>query len=175
MIKIFKKIVIFLLVVNVIISPLHLFLIYKNYKVVANKDTYQLLNVEIKELEDVTISSRGGRGAQATRIKYLINDGTTNLEEFTITENTKEFEHFSHLRAEGIIFEFFGDKTNAVVGDSIWVWHNKNATDFYAFGKDDIFKVATSFYKLISHLLLFLLAIGFVVLVIKDRKAQRHL
>ncbi|MFD2907632.1 hypothetical protein ACFSX9_02685 [Flavobacterium ardleyense] len=174
MIKIFKKIIVFFLVVNVIISPLHLFLIYKNYKIVANKDNYKLLNVEIKELEDVTISSRGGGGAQATRIKYLINDGTSNLEELTITENTKEFEHFSHLRAEGIIFEVFGDKTSAEVGDFIWVWHNKNAIDFYAFGKDDIFKVDKSFYKLISHLFLFLLAIGLVLWEINYRKSQRH-
>ena len=39
----------------------------------------------------------------------------------------------------GVIWEVFESKTPPEVGDNIWVWHNDDAEDFYAFGPKDSF------------------------------------
>ena len=172
--KILKKIVVFLLLVNAIIIPINIYFAIKYAKVIINKDKYELINVQITKIKDITPSGgMSGSYPFTLLVEYQFNKQELTTENITLTENTKEFKHFSQLRAKGDFYEAFGEKTIPVVGESIWVWHNPNAENHYALGENDKFNLNKYHLKLIIFIFLIVLAIFSILWELNYRKTRR--
>ena len=151
--KILKSIIVFILLINVIVAPINLFMIYRYSKIFILSDNYDLKKVKIVDIESIEFSGSGHQNSQGWNIGYFLNDKSKYVD---VEIGSDSYEHFIN---SGKKDKAFGGNMMLHINDSIWVWHHPKALDFYALGQNDTFKTGKYFLKTIFHLLLVVLAI----------------
>ena len=153
--RVIKKITVFLLVVNVFLLPVTGYFIYENFKILNYQNEYELKRVAINEFIDLSSSARGLKQT-SFRVTYNFIENGKNIEgKIDVDDADKEFEHFMNAGGKD---EIFGGNSAAKVNDSIWVWHNPKAENFYAFGENDTFKTNKFWVRIIVLSLLCFIA-----------------
>mgnify|MGYP003634812756 FL=1 len=151
--QILKKLIVFVFMVNVFVAPINLFMIYRYSKIVLLSDDYNLKKVKILKIVPIEFSGSGHQNSQGWSIGYFINNQTKYV------SIEKGFDSYNHFIYSGKKSEVFESHLTPKVNDSIWIWHNPKAKDFYALGEKDTFKTERYWLKTILHLLLLLIAI----------------
>ncbi len=164
--KIIKGIVIFIFMINVFISPLNLYYLYRYSKVVLYFNDYDLIRVKI----DQTKRSKNWNQSHMYNWNVFYFTPNNNKERIIIYRDDLYYKHFMSL---GKIDDVFGGHLMPDKNDSIWVWHNPKAKDFYALGEKDTFKTDRYLKKIIFHFVLILIAIWSIRYQIRFNKKQK--
>jgi len=169
-----KKIIVFILVVNVFILPINLYFSYDYARVLSLKNEYFLKKVNIEKIIDLSYQDENS-SYEAYEISYYIyKDESIIMDSIVIGKGSREGSNeYNHFIISGKKNEVFGGHLMPKKNDSIWVWHNSKAKDFYALGDKDTFKVGKYWVKLIFHLLLFLIAIWSIRYQIRYNKKHK--
>ena len=166
--QILKKVVVFVFMINVFVVPINIFMIYRYSKVVLLSNNYDLKKVKIVDLEPIEFPGSGHQNSQGWNIGYFVNDKTKYI---SVEIDSDSYNHFINSGKKDEAFEgYLMPKKN----DSIWVWHNSNAIDFYALGEEDTFKTEKFWLKTIFHLLLVFTAIWSIRYQIRYNKKQKN-
>lgn len=123
-----------IVVCNILFAPLYFIFLISLTKKKVNINDYELKKVKITSLY-----YDNDDGGIDVVIDYKIIKDTAKIGAISFSDKSENYSHFSNLMKRGIAWEVFESKTSPKVGDSIWVWHNDNAGDFYAFGEKDSF------------------------------------
>lgn len=168
--QVLRKILVFTLVVNVFFLPIYSYFIFENFNVIIYQNDYKLKKVEIKKIIDLSYNDENS-SYEAYRATYTLFDNKKYTKDsIDVAKGSTQFNHFMNA---GESDEIFGGNSPAKVNDSIWVWHNKSATDFYALGENDTFKTNTYWVGAISLIILCLLALWSIQYHIKEKKNKK--
>ena len=164
--SVIKKIIVFVLFINIVAVPFNIYYLYSYGKVVYFKSEYSLKKVKIKEVLDLSYKDENS-SYKGYRVCYLLGDSSYEIEEsIDIDAGSKIYEHFIKQGGQDSIF---GGHMFPKVNDSIWVWHNKKAIDLYAFGRTDTLDFTSFWLKFGVRCLLIFVAIWSIIYYRKSR------
>lgn len=154
---------------NCLTVPIYILFLVDIGKKQVYRNEYKLTEARIKTVEYDT-----DEGHTTIAVDYCILKDTATTGRVDFSLGSKEYLHFSDQKEKGIVWEVFGTKTPADVGDVIWVWHNDHAVDFYALGKKDTFnRIAAQLNR--DFIIFSLLLILGVISIYKFHSIMRYL